>query len=667
MIKIPKQYAYQNTKKRQVSGEKGSRRPIQCAFVEVNPREWYYNAQDPQFRERFLRAGSRQAIIVPFRRYYPHLTIDVRSTLYDKKKGIVRLHIVEMHYSPSQAGERHVFYEDVQAGVFRPEAMNPDLVSIIPLANEWLKQANLPLKIGGPKLPESFRLDKLFKKLRLDPAKTPLDVESGELVFRKKKMPKQAVSVKAGEAEKLEMPEQHGGALLGAPVSVKRKRKKKKKKTAEVKSASEAAAPSVEEAALWESWPGPDYSEEQPFEEVPSSKKSIWFDAPSEFLPETESQPGGRFRLLGSLSEEKEQTVSAGDSDSDVEWFDALEEQPPLQIPKPEHLKKKKKRKALTEEEEKAFRKIQAEFWEEQIKFVNIRDDFGVRSYNDLAPELQDRITKTMALFNKHVIESLMNRAQRSYGEDQREWRTMILRISAKVDACEKMLFAKRADESGRMYFPRQAGEKLLKRSNIYKVSPIEAYDMSRFVPESYMPNMRDKTDVLIFNLIFKVTHTFAGLMLREKCYQEKLDLTSFLLNYIGLVSPDEMVKGFAKKSLLEVKELDMSIPKVVRDPDTGSRSVTIPYDMLDLGAGTIEATWDEYEPAIERYLEEARRVMRFVLDYAEEEKKFARHLLEIRRAGRFDPGQELTNEDLREIIFSYLDKKKGDAGAVAQ
>ncbi|BDD08345.1 hypothetical protein FUAX_07770 [Fulvitalea axinellae] len=120
-------------------------------MLETLPSEWYgpmARKHDDGIKRRFVRAGSRRAVIVPVTSGYPHLTIDVEDATFDKRRGRVWLRVSEMHYSKSRIAPRYIFKEDKRSGLFVPTFPAPELAHIIPTANNWLKKAKLDIRIG---------------------------------------------------------------------------------------------------------------------------------------------------------------------------------------------------------------------------------------------------------------------------------------------------------------------------------------------------------------------------------------------------------------------------------------------------------------------------------------------------------------------------------------
>ncbi|BDD12242.1 hypothetical protein FUAX_46740 (plasmid) [Fulvitalea axinellae] len=124
----------------------------------VGAREWYGNKRTPPpgQKKRFVRTNIRKAILVPVTSSYPHLTIDIDSVQYFRKREEVELHITKMHFSRSKKGTR-IFFEEVSPGVF--QATNPDAEtpSLIGQANAWLRKAKFPftLTIAPEDLPQA--------------------------------------------------------------------------------------------------------------------------------------------------------------------------------------------------------------------------------------------------------------------------------------------------------------------------------------------------------------------------------------------------------------------------------------------------------------------------------------------------------------------------------
>ncbi|MCG8475189.1 MAG: hypothetical protein MI784_06920 [Cytophagales bacterium] len=126
--------------------------PIQLMKMQAKANEWYgASGIRSDIRQRFVRAGLRQAIIVPVTTGYPHLTIDIDRVDYRHKQSEVDFYVSQMHYSHSPGSPR-IFFEE-RHGVFVSHSDLSEIPSLVPKLNRWLQSAELPFRIQDMSVP----------------------------------------------------------------------------------------------------------------------------------------------------------------------------------------------------------------------------------------------------------------------------------------------------------------------------------------------------------------------------------------------------------------------------------------------------------------------------------------------------------------------------------
>ncbi|BDD04359.1 hypothetical protein [Aureibacter tunicatorum] len=156
--------------------------PVQCARVLVGQEEWYGNKLTKSIagKRRFVRTNIRKAILIPDTQGYPHLTIDIDDSTFERKKGTVSLSISHMHYSPSKYGKRLLFVESKTTGVFEAINPTPEDLHLIKTANNWLKKSKLGLSIAEPEFHplQDSASTTLLPSLTFSPAEDSLETTS---------------------------------------------------------------------------------------------------------------------------------------------------------------------------------------------------------------------------------------------------------------------------------------------------------------------------------------------------------------------------------------------------------------------------------------------------------------------------------------------------------
>ncbi|MDR6238625.1 hypothetical protein [Aureibacter tunicatorum] len=236
---------------------------VQAKMLEF-PQELWYQSFIPRsdIHQPFVRARVRKSIILPVRKQrYPHLTLDIDSTSFLRKKKTVQVLITEFHYSPSQHSPRFYFKEVFGQNEFHPvQDYGPEIEAIVVQANRWLSEANLDIKVRNPfssskepiEKPEGIDMGSLASALDLEkptlhkepqlllseatiPSDMVEEVDTTNPTKKKKKKKKKKVSPPPSASE---LPEEIPAPLLemqatATEASHKKGKKRRKKKSAD--------------------------------------------------------------------------------------------------------------------------------------------------------------------------------------------------------------------------------------------------------------------------------------------------------------------------------------------------------------------------------------------------------------------------------------------------
>ncbi|BDD06996.1 hypothetical protein [Aureibacter tunicatorum] len=204
-----------------------SSKPLQCARLKADAKEWYgkRGIRRDLERQRFVRASIRKSIILPVTSSYPHLTLDIEYVKpVDRVNQKVELVCNQMHYSKSADSPRIFFEEDWSTGEFVCLTDDPQLPDILPKMMQWIRNSGLDIKV---KVPDGMVLN--------------------EPVAKKKKKKKKATASTGTETIDSKMDElaidetqaKDDPVLEQEPIAVAARSKPKKKKKATKLSAEE--------------------------------------------------------------------------------------------------------------------------------------------------------------------------------------------------------------------------------------------------------------------------------------------------------------------------------------------------------------------------------------------------------------------------------------------
>ncbi|BDD03625.1 hypothetical protein [Aureibacter tunicatorum] len=589
----------QTIQKSNQSSTPNTTQPIQCVKFEVSAREWYANAADPRFQDRFLRTSIRNSFLLPFTRHYPHLTVDVDFASYDPKKETVTLEVTKMHYSASKIAPRYIFHEDKDKGIFRPESIHPEGVMIIRTINKWIKSANIPeLLVGGPKIPQGMSEQEAVRYFGLESAELPF--ENGEFIIeakkkKKKKTPEAGFTPLAPLEEPMPTPtstttntttvELEEPKAEAAPSRRKKKKHKKKKADGETAISEFEETPFIPElTSLTLESPAP----EPPFELVPvksekktESKQDVLSEEviakPTPFTPlEVEEIP----EMEEALADASPITAEAG-----VETKTA---------------KKKKKKKKHHATQAEGVIHANPEMLEEHIKFADFKKDLGVESIEGLPEEVRTRLFAIQKQFDQHILRNVFGPSTDRNTQEFGIWFSKLKHLEASLKSRRlTKLTLKTVDET-------------FERAKAQRVSRIHEYDLSQIVPPKFVINFADAREQAVFQLVLKFSYGILALRLKEELAIEIMRYISPLCNFGGLINPNRFVNMMFQRIHHEAKTAWEKVPDSSKLNAGEGSFIGFHYSTMDSDFWAREKLWDSVIPEMKNYHDTALDLIYF-------------------------------------------------------
>ncbi|MCG8474329.1 MAG: hypothetical protein MI784_02470 [Cytophagales bacterium] len=227
------------------------RLPIQCVRRTFEQSEWKKGLQKGErSTARFFVSSLRHAIIVPPGFSYPHLTLDIDETRFEKSKSGEWVHvtITQAHYSPAPFAPRLVFYFEKE-NIFRAAEPYENMDSVLGKANRWLRQSGLEVVFVGPhgELPKEPVAEQAFAE---EESGSEGSEEEELAVPQVESLPIESLSI--GGDPKAKAPKKGKGSG-GGKKGKKRKKKRKRKRTPAAKPAEPVAPVKVKDSlAEWQ-------------------------------------------------------------------------------------------------------------------------------------------------------------------------------------------------------------------------------------------------------------------------------------------------------------------------------------------------------------------------------------------------------------------------------